>query len=134
MASFLEDLGSYIIAGGLATVDGVDYFRDNLPVAPDNVIACIVYGGTPQLLGDSSMGVRVQANIRATTYAAARSKAFQLYDLLSASEADGGICYLVPDRYAIIDLTQPPFKLAIDEENRVVFVFNFYVTTNKDID
>lgn len=131
MSDLLEDVQAYIIAEGLATVDGVDIFRDFIPEAPDNMISVAEYAGVPGSPGIDTQLRMVQISVRNTSYGTARSTSHQLYAMFH--QPDDLIMQLTADRWVISQPRQTPFQSGRDKRNRSTFVFNISLTTFKDV-
>lgn len=130
MASLLEDLEQFLISKSIGTADGVDLFRDAVPDSPDSVIVLSEYGSAPMSFGDQSVSRSIQVITRATTYAEAQTKAWQIFKAFIDPLQQ--IQTITPDRWGIFYGRQTPNKLQVDEHARVLFFFNLGITTTMD--
>lgn len=130
MATLLEDVETFIIANGLATADGVDIFRDFSPDAPDDVIALYEYSGNPPTKGVDCYVRSIQVTTRSLAAATAQSKANALFAVLK--QAEESITQLTASRAVIIATRQPPYKISIDANKRLIYGFNIAITTSSD--
>lgn len=126
MADLIEDFQSYFVSKGLATVDQI--FRDASPETKDFAVIIYEYegaGALPQVAG-ASRNIQVVARDKSAT--AAKLKARELHHSL---ETEDGILNLTVDRWSLIYIKQPPFKLKTEKE-MVYYCFNILVTTFSD--
>lgn len=128
--SLLEDIGIFLITHTQVTADGIDFFRDAIPEAPDSLVAASEYAGAPQQLGVESANRSVQIAVRESTYAAASAKAWIVYKLLV--DPIEPFIDLVSGRWCLITARQTPFKMQIDTQGRTIFAFNLIITTKLD--
>jgi hypothetical protein len=122
----------YLIANSQAAAIGTDIFLDTRPDQPDNLISIFEYAGLPTTTGVDALDRRVQVLVRNKSYATARAKAWAIFNLLDRADTRGEGVQLTPDRVAIIQALQTPFKLETDASGRTVFVFNLAVATTRD--
>ena len=125
MADLLQDFESYFKSKNVNTL----IFRDTMPDKPDNAIALYEYQGSkdfPQIDGATRP---VQIVVRDKSATAAKVLARQLYNLL---QTDDSILYLTAERWAIVYLKEPPFKLKADDKDRIYYCFNVITTTYED--
>lgn len=130
MANLLLDIISYLVAQGIATGDGIDCFRDNMPPSPDAVISIFEYPGGGSQPGVECSDRLVQIQVRALTYSAAREKANQVYGALN--NPSDPIVSLTATRWAVINGRVSPYKLLQDENERTVFACSVTITTFND--
>lgn len=129
MGDLLLDLVTYLQVKGVVGSDGVDVFRDFSPDTPDSVVVLFEYAGTPDSV--SEVGVRsTQVMVRDLNAEQARRKAWDIYNVLNVPK--DRIIYLTSSRWAIILPRQTPFKIGVDEQNRILWGFNLAVTTYGD--
>jgi hypothetical protein len=108
------------------TGDGIDTFRDFAPNAPNNLVVLFEYGGVPGLADVRN----VQVMVRNVDPDAAKQKAWSIFKELDVPE--DRILYLTDTRWAIIAARQTPFKIGVDENNRILWGFNLAITTPRD--
>jgi len=127
----LQDIQTYIIAAHYATADGTDIFRDYTPDEPDNIIILNEYDSVPSFYRGVMMGIRyVQIVVRNTSATTAKTKADALYHLFNDSEEN--ILNITASRPAVITPKQMPFKITVDERQRVLYGFNLAIMTKID--
>ena len=124
----IRDIGTYLVAQGLANGISTDVFLDTRPDNPDDVISIFEYPGPPTTIQDD-ISRRVQIMVRNKSYASARAKAWAIFNLLD--RPDDRII-TVNGRRGWFKALQQPNKLDIDANNRVIFVFNLEVLTSRD--
>lgn len=125
MHDLLDDLEKYIVSTGLTNV----VYKDMAPTKPSNVFAVYEYEGVtpfPQIAGADRS---IQFLVRNENAGQARSLAKQLYNKFVT---DDGILNLTNDRWCVVELKQPPFRLKVDEQSRVYYIFNATLTTYVD--
>lgn len=130
MANLLSDIVAYLVAQGVATADGTDCFRDNLPPSPDAVVSIFEYPGGGTEPGVICSDRNVQLQVRAATYAAARTKIYSVYNVLNTPLDP--IKQLTATRRAVVNSRGGPFKLLQDANDRTVFACNLTFTTLQD--
>ena len=130
MANLLLDIGMYLIANGIVTADGVDYFRDATPDTPVDIVSAFEYPGLPTNIGDESCDRNVQIRVRNKSYEQARIKSNAIFNLLD--NPDDKIVSLTAARWCIIRAKQSPYKMSVDNANNTTFVFNLVITTFRD--
>lgn len=130
--ALLDELGDYLSTNGVGTL-GTDLFLGFLPESPNAAVALYETGGSaPVRAMRSSPGQpvarqpRVQVVARSTSYAAARSKAGDVYALL---EGLGGVT-LGATRYLWGGAVQEPFPLGRDGQQRVMVACNYDIVTS----
>ncbi len=126
VADLLLDIVTFLQVKGHITGDGIDVFRDFMPDAPDNVVALHEYAGIPSFADVRSVQVMVR-NVNADL---AKQKTWSIFKELDVPE--DRILYLTGTRWAIIVARQTPFKVGVDESNRVLWGFNLAITTSRD--
>jgi hypothetical protein len=127
VSDLLQDFETFYTALGL--VSAGTFFRDTMPDKPDSSTALYEYGSSlpvPQIAGALRSIQVVTRDLNATT---AKTKARALFNAL---ETEDGILYLTVDRWTTISLKQLPFKLKVDDKERVYYCFNLDVITYKD--
>lgn len=129
-SGLLIDLENYLISNNFASVDGVDIFRDYTPSDPSNIIVLSEYAGQPGLEGVDTQVRSVQVLVRNTSYQEARTKIHAIYNKLH--QAENPIINLTATRWVISQPRQVPFQLNRDEQQRITFIFNVALTTQKD--
>jgi len=125
--SLLDDIATYFMSHNLASAGTI--FYDGTPDDPDECIAVYEYAGNafiPQIAGVLRS---VQVVVRSKSQTKARSLANLLYRSL---QTDDGVLYLTEDRWCVMSLRQPPFKLKVDTHARYYFCFNAGITTYQD--
>lgn len=130
---FLDDLAARLVSLGVGTLTTTAVsaiFFGPKPIIPEGIgpyISLAETGGTSRLKTHSSSAKRPSAQlvVRASTRAAARSKAKDAHDAFSGVDGCGlfnitlnGVFYL-----SIIP-TQEPFDMPVDEKNRARVMFN----------
>jgi len=130
VANLLQDLGAYLKLNSIVLNDGVDYFRDNLPDTPDNVVVAFESAGFGTTTGVDAVSRSVQIQVRNTSYAAARDKIMSIFRLLD--KPLDRIVGLTSVRWGVISAQHNPFKLTVDKNGRVVFAFSFLIITYRD--
>lgn len=99
---------------------------DAIPSEPPKAVALYEYGSSvpsPQIAG----AVRsVQFVARDKTATAAKQMAWAMFKALDSEE---GIVALSPERHAVVELKQVPFKLKVDTAGGVSYAFNANITT-----
>jgi len=129
MANLLDDIASYLLAQGVITGVGIDTFIDNKPESPDDCICIFEYSGTPTTAISEAIERSVQIVVRDSNYLTARSKAWLLHYLLDPQDR---FIQATPQRWMLSAARQQPYKMGIDENNRIEFVFNLSITTYRD--
>ena len=124
----IRDIGTYLVAQGLANGIGTDVFLDTRPDKPDDVISIFEYPGPPSTIQDD-LSRRVQIMVRSISYASSRAKAWAIFNLLDRPDSR---TITVNGRRGWFKALQQPHKLDIDANNRVIFVFNLEVLTSRD--
>lgn len=130
MSDLLKDIEEYLIAAGVGIADGVDLFRDRVPDSPDTVIVLSEYVGSSASHGISVTDRSVQVITRATTYAAAKLKCWDVYKALV--DIGDPIKTISASRWGIIHGRSTPRKLEDDAQMRTLFFFNIGITTQGD--
>jgi len=129
MADLLLDIIDYLKAAGLVSGDGIDAFRDFAPEAPDSVVVLYEYAG---VVGFATAAVvrSVQVVARDGDAATAKQKVWAIFNVLDSP--DDRILNLTATRWAVVEAKQTPFKIGVDESNRVLWGFNLGITTYRD--
>jgi hypothetical protein len=127
--TLLEDIGLFLVANNIATGDGIDIFRDFTPEQPDSLIALHEYNGDSASFYDSSVHRSIQVLSRDLNADAARQKTLDIFTAIPAAQSAIGIVHFTSERWGQVFLRQPPFKLKVDENNRVYYAFNIGITT-----
>lgn len=128
----LTEISTLLETYGVGT-PGVDLFEGFLPppssspAIPEDAVALYEYAGEPPLhVKDRKAPVhelpRVQVVTRSKSYAAARTKAEEVYRLLSGYSGEIG-----GTGYGRITALQAPFFLSRDDGNRTLIVCNYRV-------
>ena len=131
LAELIRDVANYLINNSLATSIGTDIFLDNKPDQPDNIVSIFEYAGS-STTGVSALDRRIQISVRNKSYSVARSKAWEIFNLLDKSENKGEGIQLTQNRVSVINALQQPFKLETDVNERSVFVCNYAIATTRD--
>lgn len=135
MSDLLKDLKNYILAELFTEFDEETddnfIFLDSLPDAPDTVIVISEYTGRDRDVIDER---RIQILCRDTSYSSAKTQANSIRNLFSPAGNPEKTHFLgeSADRLVIIKSIQPPFKLEVDERERVVFGCNYVILTDRD--
>lgn len=127
MADLLLDLTAYIQSKGV--VGQTPIFSDFSPSTPDSVVVLAEYSGTPSFASEACVR-SVQVMVRDRDAELARQKAWEIYKVLNVPE--DRIIYFTASRWAIVIPRQTPFKIGVDEQNRILWGFNIAVTTYED--
>lgn len=120
--SLLADFETYLKSNNVLDV----LYQDFMPDTPVTVASIYEYSGNtpePQVAGATRS---LQVVTRDTSPDVSRQHCFDIYKAL---QTEDGIINLTPDRWCGIYLKQPPFKLKMDQQGRVLYVFNLIVTT-----
>lgn len=125
-------LAQYLIDNGFATGMGQDIFLDNLPDAPDDSIAIIEYQGLGLQNGSVASNRNFQIITRSRNLLDAKKKNWKIFRFLNPSDKDDDYITYFGGTYAVITANGNPFKLRIDENNRVEFVCNYTILTMLD--
>lgn len=125
MTDLLEDFEEFYIKQGI--VDALH--RDTILDEPNEAQAIYEYQGTAGIAQIASSTRSVQIVARSTKATSAKLKAREMYNALVTED---GIINLTDERWALIHLRQPPFKMKIDGNDRVYYCFNASVTTYND--
>lgn len=129
MANLLLDIINRLKADGVVQGDGIDSFRDMMPDTPNEVISFVEYSGTP--VAHRPIAVRnIQISVRSKSYEVARTKCNEIYQALKPE--DSVFDKDATGRWFIGSAKQTPFKLKEDASKRVIYVFNYAVTTYMD--
>jgi len=131
LAELIRDVANYLINNSLATSIGTDIFLDNKPDQPDNIVSIFEYAGS-STTGVSALDRRIQISVRNKSYSVARSKAWEIFNLLDKSENKGEGIQLTQNRVSVINALQQPFKLETDVNERSVFICNYAIATTRD--
>jgi len=128
VTDLLSDLETFLRASSV--VGSATVFRDTIRETEGMAIALYEYMGTtpiPQIDGATRA---VQVVVRDKSATAAKEKARELYNVLAPD--DSGIKYLTNERWCLLNIKQPPFKIKVDEEDRSYYGFNIDITTYTD--
>jgi len=135
MSDLLKDLKNYILEELFPDFDEEDdenfIFLDSLSDSPDTVIAIAEYTGKDLSVIDER---RIQILNRSLLYSSAKSLSNSIRNLFSPAgnpEKTHSIGESA-DRLVIIKSIQPPFKMDVDERERVIFGCNYVVLANRD--
>lgn len=138
MSDLLKDLKNYILEELFPEFDEEDddnfIFLDSLPDGsdvPDTVIVISEYTGRDRDVIDER---RIQILCRDASYSSAKTQANSIRGLFSPAGNPEKTHFLgeSADRLVIIKSIQPPFKLEVDERERVIFGCNYVVLANRD--
>jgi hypothetical protein len=123
----LSEIGNYLQTQGKGTL-GTDIFLGLLPDQPDDCIALFEYAGSPPDLHWNGEYPGLQARVRNTSYAAARTKIGDVVDELH------GLCEqtLSGTRYLLIKAKGSPEILKRDSNNRIELFVNFEIMKESD--
>lgn len=125
----IKDIGALLESHGFGTV-GTDIFLDQLLDAPDNQIGIFSTPSRPQMLKIKELYYNFQIRIRNKSYESGYTKAIEIYNILDDGEIRSH--HTVAGRNIIIRALQPPYMMMRDDMQRVHFVFNIQVLTNRD--
>ena len=131
MADLLADVVAYLIANDYAVEDGVDIFRDIRPDTPDNIVIVSEYPGLPSQTGVDALDRRLQISVRNSNVNLARELAWSLYNFLD-TPLDRIKDDITEERWGVLYALQTPFKLDVDDRNRITYAFNLGITTYRD--
>lgn len=132
MADFLTDLGNFLVDGGFKTAINTDVFLDTVPDNPSELIALLEYDSSRYRRIEKTMDRKVQINVLGKNIYNTKMEIHAIYNLLTNHIVDEGIYVLNSGRIFIFNPLGTPFKLKMDENQRVVYVLNVLITTNKD--
>lgn len=128
MTDLLRDIETYLVAKGV--VGSARVCIDTMLEYDGTTIALYEYSGKtplPQITG----AVRsVQVVVRDRSAATSRDTARAIYAVLTPG--DDGIKYLTPERWCMLFIKQPPFKIKVDDAGRSFYGFNVDITTYVD--
>lgn len=127
MTDLLDDIIDYFISKRLV-VEGTA-FTDTMPNKPDEALAVYEYEGSAGIAQSGVFNRSIQIVYRAETSTKAKLKARELFKAL---ETDNHIINLTDERWCMVYLRQPPFRIKIDSQERQYFGFNIGVTTYID--
>lgn len=122
----LLDIVTFLASNGVVQEDGVDAFRDFTPEAPDSIVALHEYKGDPAVPYEPCVHRSVQVTARDKDADIARQKALQIFKLL---QSENLIVQFTADRWGQVYLRQPPMKISVDKNDRVIYGFNVGITT-----
>lgn len=123
----LQDFGTYFTVAGLSTTDAL--FYDMMGDGPDSSVAIYEYQGASAPAQVAGSERSIQIVVRDRSALSAKGKINSLYKTL---QTDDGIIQLTPERWCVLHLRQPPFKIKVDEKNRAYYGFNVGATTYID--
>lgn len=129
MSDLLLDFVSYFTVSNKVTGDGIDTFRDMAPELPDSLVVIYEYkgiSGIPQVAGVCRS---IQIVARAISATVAKEKARELYNALLT---ETGIINLTEQRWGVLQLSEPPFKIKVDNKSRTYYGFNLSIVTYND--
>lgn len=126
VASLLEDIVTYLIVNNMVQGDGIDTFRDFIPESPEDIVALYEYAGDPINNFTDGQHRSVQVLVRSSDATAARIKAL---DIVKIFITDNLIVHFTEQRMGQVHVRQSPFKLSMDDKNRVTYAFNMGITT-----
>lgn len=120
----LEDLETYFTDKSLTT--GYSVGKDFLEDSSEPAIGLAEYSGLT--FGQQISGAARFVQVRVADKSAKRSATHcqQLFDALAS---DDGIVNLTPERWAVINYTNTPFKLEVDTRGRSHYAFNIEIVT-----
>ena len=122
----LLDIVTFLTSNNVVQGDGVDAFRDFTPEAPDSIVALHEYKGDPAVPYEPSVHRSVQVTVRDKDADVARHKALEIFKLL---QSENLIVQFTTDRWGQVHLRQTPFKIGVDNNDRVTYGFNVGITT-----
>lgn len=125
MSDLLLDLKEYIMANTAAT----DVFIDFEPEAPDSIVVLNEYRGGIPPLNDVAIARSVQILARGETPEEARTMCKNIFKALDKADR---YVELTAARWSLVYPRQFPFKIKIDNNNRVYYGFNVSITSTKD--
>ena len=127
----LEDIVTYLSHLNLVKGDGVDTFRDFIPEGPDNIVILYEYAGDPASPYTDVVHRSIQVLVRNKSATQSKVLAEKICDAFRLSNESLRIDF-TPTRWGQVHIRQTPFKLKQDDKDRVLYVFNLGITTNKD--
>lgn len=125
----LKDIVQYLVTSGISVGDGIDAFRDFTPDTPDSVIIIYEYGGTPEVPQIAGIERSIQISTRDKSASNAKQKAWDIYKALSTEDR---VLNLTVDRWCMLYPRQTPFKIKVDNSERVYYGFNVGITSYID--
>lgn len=133
MADFLTDLGNFLIDNDFGTEINTDVFLDFVPGEPSSLIGLLEYDSGRFNRLEKTVDRKVQINCVGDDVFSVREEINDIYNFLTDySTDDEGIYITSSNRIFIFNPLGTPFKLKVDEKNRVFYVLNVLITTNKD--
>lgn len=122
----LSELISYLVANLNYAGEDVDVFRHITPDEPSNVTVVVPYGGSSTPLFTDTSTKKYQINVRRHKHSDAYNECKRIQKVLRSSSS----VYIKLDSMDCpIAFLDEPFKLKIDEKNRVVYAFNISITS-----
>lgn len=125
--TLLEAISAYLIQEDIAAEDNI--FRDFTPEAPDHVVMLKEYTGSPDVQHEEAVHRSVQFSVRDVSPIVAKSKATLIYKRLKTANR---IVHFTDEWWGQVFLRQPPFKIKVDANERVLYGFNTGITTRID--
>lgn len=120
--SVTEDIAIYLASRGLG-VRGSTIFRGYLPPQPAECLGIFAIGGAAADLTGNIDNPSIQVLVRAATYDAAESKAYDVFNTLHALTET----VINGTRYLLIEALQDPISLGQDEGGNYLFSLNFRI-------
>lgn len=129
MASLQEDICQYLISKGLVIEFGVDCYEDFIPDSPDDVVSIYEYEGDPYNPYTDVVHRSLQVIVRNVVQENAKALANSIHKAL---QSENLMIRFTDTRIGQVHLRQSPFKLKVDENNRIYYCFNIGITTTMD--
>lgn len=117
--ALLDGVATILATAGVGT-RGTDLFNGQMPQRPANCMAITLTGGYPPLIHTDVDRPTFQVKVRNTSYAAAESKAYAVYNALhNYGGTSNSVIFLQ------IQAMQTPTAIGKDENDRFLFSINF---------
>lgn len=117
MATFLEDLKSYLVSQKIENV-----FRDMLPDEPDNAVGLFLWSHSVPAINYGAGARYVQVQVRDMDWDAAYLLCWKIAGLLDSGENEAQI-HLTDKRWCIARPRAMPRKLSVDERGRATYYY-----------
>jgi hypothetical protein len=133
----LLDLAKYLISERIARGLAFDIFCDLIPDKPDKVVVLHEYAGPPTTTGVTCVDRSVQISVRSSREEPewAKKKAWEIFNLLD-NPLDRTLDtreHISPGTlWGVVWARQTPFKIGVDQSNRVTYGFNIGISTGRD--
>lgn len=127
MADLLLDFVTFMTNKALVKGDGIDAFRDAAPEEPDSAVIVYEYQGT--YVNEDLAGRSIQIVARDKSATKAKEKARAIFNSFNNNDEK---IFLTATRWCVMSIRQAPFKIKVDNKNRVYYGFNIGVNTKCD--